>query len=243
MVHLNIPKFTRLDGNSLLYNGSGSLDFYIPEFYFDKGIAIFEGEYIHIFGLFNYAISDSKGKSSELKLFNFPVMFHCIPGEIEKIKNVKLTKYSDPEDYRVLKFFKDNIIILNITPPQDDTGNIAKFLDLFNSGKLPNTIPYNEIHSVFLENAHINDTDYPINYQIIGLMIGELSTLYNDNTVLFSHTDMKQGYKMMNVKYKPKLISPFTSINSENFDDSVRSAMTISGKTDSISPVERLMTR
>ena len=70
----DIPKFLKRDGEALLFNTSGELIYYVPEVYFEKGIAEVIGEIVSLLGVFDYAIFDENGKSSGLKPFNFPTI-------------------------------------------------------------------------------------------------------------------------------------------------------------------------
>lgn len=63
----DIPKFLKRDGEALLFNTSGELIYYVPEVYFEKGIAEVIGEIVSLLGVFDYAIFDENGKSSGLK--------------------------------------------------------------------------------------------------------------------------------------------------------------------------------
>ena len=103
--HTEIPPFARREEDALLFNQDGSLEYYIPEDYFGSGkstSATVEGAYVKLMGSFNYRIIAANGSPGKLKAFNFPTMFLCRPGKIEKRKDIQLDNDLDPDDYRVL---------------------------------------------------------------------------------------------------------------------------------------------
>ena len=116
-----LPSFLRRDGDSLLFNNeSGYFAFYVPELYFGKeNIAMIMGDYINLIGILDYTIFNDDGTNIGLKPFKFPTIFLTQPGEVEKIKNVKLTKYTKEQDYRVLKYYYGDTIVVSTKVPQD----------------------------------------------------------------------------------------------------------------------------
>lgn len=237
----DVPKFLKREGDSLLFNQEGELVFYIPEMYFARKYAIIIGEYINLLGVLDYAIFDEKGKHSGLKPFRFPTVFLCKPGEMEKVKNVKLTEHVDAQDYRLLKFKKGDQVVVSVKVPEM-VANAEEFYKLFTSGKMPTTIKYDQIQDYFLENIRLNGADYGISIQLFGLIIGEMCRDPKDPGKLFRHTAMNNmtAYQMLNIREVPKHISPFTSITSENFDESLTNA--ILNNNSKYSPMEKLFT-
>jgi hypothetical protein len=236
-----IPKFLKRSGDKLLYNGEGYLGYYVPELYFERGAAISEGEYIHVFGLFLYGFfSNSDKRIGEPKVFNHPTSITCKPTEITKLTNETLTKNLPSQGYRLLKFKKDGEAISSVLTEVDIT-NAEILFRLFNSGKLPNIIPYDELHELFIDNIKLCKQDYGLTSQIFGLMISESCRSVNDIRKRFSHTDMKDmtAYQIAPVKEIPKYISPAAAITSENFDEGVVNAMMI--KTPQYTPMEKIL--
>jgi len=238
----DIPKFLKRDGESLLFNNSGEIVFYVPEIYFEKDIAEVIGEYVSLLGVFDYTILDENGKSSGLKPFNFPTMFLCSPYVIEKGKQLQLTKYSEVQDYRLLKFKKDNKVVVSVKVPQS-IENAEQFLRLFKTGQLPTTIPYDKLHKYFIENITLNGENYGITMQEFGMIVSEVCRDPKNKQVLFRHTNITDmtNYTTINIKQVPQMVSPFTSITSENWDEAVVNA--IINKNDTYSPLEVLFTK
>lgn len=236
-----VPKFLKRDGEALLFNQEGEFVFYVPEEQFDKNIATINGRYVSIMGLLNYAIFDEKGKHGGLRTFKFPTMFTCRPYLIEKLKEVKLTEHTKEHDYRVLRFKKDDQVVTSVKVAQD-VENSEKFYNLFLSGKLPTTIPYDKLHEYFIENIQLNGASYGMNIQLFGILVSEMCRDPKDIRRLFRNTDIKNmnEYDTINVKDIPKYVSPFTSITSENWDEAIMNADI--NKNTNYSPLEKLFT-
>lgn len=247
-----LPEFLKEDNQTIFFVGQGELVFYVPEKYFELNRAIINGDLITILGIFDYAVFDKDGKAMSFttngknkKLHNLilPTFFLTKPGSIEKVKGIKLTEYSEVKDYRLLKYKKGDKVICN-TKVVSDVNNIESFIMVFLQGNLPNTIPYDKLHEYFLLNGSINGLKYNITAQLLGVIISELCRDQNDLTVPFRLSSMKDmtAYKGINITKVPKYVSPFTSITSENWSDSVTHAV-MNTRTGNIkdSPMEKIM--
>lgn len=237
----NVPNFLKRDQEALLFNQEGEFIFYVPEEYFTKNIATINGRYVTLLGILNYAIFDSKGKHGGLKTFKFPTMFTCRPESIEKQKDVKLTQHLEAKDYRLLRFKKGDQVVTSVKVPED-VENSEKFYDLFLSGSLPTSIPYDRMQEYFLENIALNGAGYGMNIQLFGILVSEMCRDSKDVKKLFRHTNIKDmtEYRTLNVKDIPKYVSPFTSVTSENWDESIMNA--VINKNTEYSPLEKLFT-
>lgn len=237
----DVPSFLKRDGDSLLFNKEGSLVFYIPELYFERNYAVTVDEYVNIIGVLDYAIFDNKGKHDGLKRFNFPTVFLCQPSEIEKVKNVKLTKSSEAQDYRLLKFLKGDRVVVSVKVPKINE-NVEEFYKIFTCGKLPTTIPYSILQDYFIENMRLNGGSYGVTTQMFGFVIGELCKDPHDQNKLFRHTNYtdETAYQTVSLVEAPKLISPYSAIVSQNWDEALVAAIVNKNQVDS--PMEKLLT-
>lgn len=239
-----LPSFVRLDKEKLLFNGSADEEFlaYIPEKYFERKIAEVVGEYIDILGIFEYTVTNTKtGKNIGLKPFRFPTVFSTRPDKIEKVKDVILTEGSSPSDYRVLHYEKDGEIATSVDVVQY-VGNIEKLMNLFYIlGYIPNTIPYDKIHEILMDNIALNGSSYELNAQMFGFTISEMCRSTKDPNIPFRLSGSKNmhDYKSMSVKNISKLVSPYTAIISEDFDESLMYAML--NNTPKDTPLEKVL--
>lgn len=247
---MDIPKFLKLEGESLVFNEEDKeFIFYVPENFFDakskNAIAQISGEYVSMIGVCNWAIVDSKGVRSELRPFNFPTMMLCKPYKIEKAKGLKLDSDKEGKDYRLLRFKKGDEVVSQVQVPQI-IDNVELFFKLMViTARIPTTIAYDKLWSMFLENMNLNGSSYGLNAQLFGILTQALCRDPQDISRPFRMTDMKDmhAYKPLSIKLLPNYISPYTSIVSENWDESLRSAILMKDKEDlPNSPLEKVVT-
>lgn len=236
----DIPKFLKRKDDSLLFANEGEFVYYVPEIYFERKDAIIIGEYVNLIGILDYAIFDKNGNNSGLKRFNFPTVFLSKPGSIEKLKNVKLTDSSDKQDYRLLKYKKDDIIVVSVKVPQS-IANVEEFYKIFLTAHLPTTIGYDIMQEYFTDSIELNGSSYGLSLQLFGIIISEMCRDKNDIYKPFrlSKNNNMNDYKAISIKDVPKLISPHSSITSENWDEAVVNA--IITKNMKSSPMEKLL--
>ena len=170
---MDLPKFLSKEGDSLIFNQEDStFVFYVPMNYFSNTtkvpIAVIEGQYVSSIGLFNWAIIDKNGKSSELRPFIFPTMFMCKPREMEKVKNLSLDN-TEPSDYMLLKFKKGDEVVSHTKVPQL-IDNVEIFFKMaIITAKIPSTIPYNDLWKLFFESARLNGFSFNLNIQLFNI--------------------------------------------------------------------------
>ena len=253
--YTEIPPFAKRDGDALLFDQDGILAYYIPEDYFGSGkssSATVEGAYVKLMGSFNYRIIGADGSKGKLMTFNFPTMFMCRPGKVEKKKNVILDDGLDASDYRILIFNKGDQLITRCHVEQD-IDNVSELFRLhIQTGRIPNTIPYDTLYRYPFDCMSLNSKGYNVHSQAMGLLYSKICRDPNDISKPFrlSRTigHKMTGYTPISIKEASKYISPFVSLTSENLDESIISAVLLSDdeKTGKIthkeSPLERVIT-
>lgn len=242
---MEIPKFLKLQDDALVFNLDGELVYYVPEEFFDNNIAEIAGSYVSLIGVCDYAIISPSGKIGEVKPFRFPTIFLCKPNSIEKVKKLKLGNNEEAKDYRVLHFRKGDEVVSQTRVPQI-IDNVEDFFRLMViTGRIPTTIRYDKGHEYFPENIELNGSSYGLNMQLFGILWSELCRDPKDISKPFCTTSMSNmnGYKPVSIKTIPNYTSPYVSITSENWDESLRSAMLIDDKDIKYSPLEKVVTR
>jgi hypothetical protein len=236
---MDVPQFAKRDGESIIFNEDGEFIFYVPEMYFDNGSAVIVGEFVNLLGILDYTIYDTKGKNIGLKRFYFPSCFLSKPYTVDKVKAIKLTKTSEQQDYRLLKYKKGDQIIVSTKVPQD-IANVEQFFKLFLGGNLPTTIPYDKMQDYFIESMKLNGNKYGVNLQEFGIIISEIARDPKDLSKPFrlsKITDMA-AYTAISIKMVPKYVSPHSAITSENWDEAVVTA--ILNEKEANSPLEKI---
>lgn len=238
---MELPSFLKIKDQSFVFANDGTFKFFIPEKYFSTKLAEVQGEFVNLFGICTYAIYDKNDKViGSLHNFNYPVSFLTKPDDIEVVKRLKLTKNTDEEDYRVLKYYKDGIIVVNYEI-SENADNLDTFYRAIQYGNIPNTVPYNELQEYFLKNIRLTGNGYNVSLQLIGIVFSELCRSMKDSSVPFrmSGTNDMTAYRMVNIREIPRDVSPFTALTSETWDKAVMNS--IITKSNKESPLEKIM--
>jgi hypothetical protein len=247
---MKLPAFLKQDGDKILYNSTGELVYYIPDRYFGDtktSIGLVLGPYVSTMGIFDWALVSENGRTSRAKPFKYPTVILCKPDRIEKVKNLSLNNQR-PMDYRVLHFKKGDEAISDIHVPRViDNVELIFSLMVMVENKLPTTIPYDKLQEYFPENMELNGGGYGLSMQLFGIMMSELCRDPEDVSRPFRLSDTIKhsmyGYRQISIKQVPKFVSPFTSLTSENWDDSLMAAVNMSNEgNDTVSPLERVVT-
>lgn len=250
--HNEIPQFSRRDGDSLLFSGEGYLEYYIPDEYFGSKSTTIEGSYLKILGSFNYRIFDKNGKPGKLREFNFPTLFMCKPGKIERNVQLQLDPTLDTCTYGVLRFFDGDQLITRIHTEQY-IDNVSELFRLhLRTGNVPNSIPYDTLYSFPFESMELNGGKFAVHSQAMGLLYSKICRDPEDVNKPFRLSKAidksMTGYRPISIKRASKLISPFVAMTSENIDESIMVAVMMSeeekaGKAEhKDSPLEKIMT-
>lgn len=236
-----VPNFIKRKDDSLLFSGEGEFVFYVPETFFERKTAEELGENVSVVGILNYTIFDKNGKNIGLKTFKFPSKFLTRPSTIEKAKGIRLIKTSEPEDYRIFRYKKDDAIVVSVYCVQD-IENVELFYRQFvTTGKIPTSIPYDTLHEYFLESAKLNGFNYNLTVQLFGVVISELCRSKKNEKIPFRLSGDKDmnNYKPISVIMVPRFVSPYTAITSQNWDEAVvNSILNEPGKE---SPMEKIL--
>lgn len=238
-----VPPYLKRDGEALVFNKPNQqFLFYVPEKFFTTKNAEIVGEYVTLLGLIDFCIVDMNGKVVKpMKLFKFPSVFTTKPSSIEKVKEMTLTKYAKPQDYRILRYNKGDKIVVSVSVPQN-IETVEAFYGLFIRGNLPPTIPYDKLVNIYIQNMALSGNKYGINAQIFGLLYSEVYRAYDDIRTPYIQSGNKDplAYKAITLADVPKMTSAYQSLTSENWDNSVVGA--IQTKNDKDSPLEPILT-
>lgn len=242
-----IPAFLKKVQDTVYYSGKGELLYLIPENYFDKKIAVITGEYVEVLGILDWYIKLTPNETidpKKIRPFNFPSKFSCKPSKIEKVKDFAITnKFT--QDYRILYFTNNDVDeVISCTKVPEDIDNVEDLFRLFvHTGSIPHTIKYHDIYKYFLYNFELSGNSYGLSNQLFGVLVSELCRDPKDINKPFRLSSAldEDPYSYINISIKdvPKLVSPFSSLTSENFDEAVVGA--IMNKNNESVPLERVL--
>lgn len=246
----NLPSYLRMKDNSVYYNGDGEFAFIVPEIFFSRKHAIIEGDTIYLIGVISYCKNVKKPEdlSKNVKRFFYPSAFGTKPNRTEKVKNFKVSETARADDYRILYYGNNNEdqIITSVEIPEE-LSNVEEFFSIFvNTGKIPPGIPIDKLDDYFSESMALNGGSFGLSQQSFGLLVSELCRDPNDLSKPFRLSKMldkdKTAYVPVSIKAIAKLISPFTSVVTENWDEAVVNASIIDSDKAIDAPMEPIMT-
>jgi hypothetical protein len=239
--------FFKEEKDHVIFTGN-YMEVYIPRFYFDNEISRFLGDKVETLGVFNFKVfsSDTKKDKAELHTFKFPSFLITKPTSSEYEELEDLIEESDENSFAVLKYYKGDIFIDNVNV-QQKSDNTILFIGLLHSGKLPNSIPYDEVLQLELENTAFNGVNLNVSSTVLELIISEIYRDKNDLSKSFRFKAGSAGkvsmhdYRPINIKQISTFNSTFTGVTFEDIDYNLVASVnkTRYNKKESESPIEK----
>lgn len=227
------------------------MEAYIPESLFgdpskESTIASEYSDGIRTVGMFYVKIFDNEGEVNRDKTdtftFNYPNTIITYPTEYETLN---LVINGIPDKYRVLKYYKGDIIMNRYN--KKDSENCELFLKLLTSGKMPK-LSYNDLITAWTKNFQINGLDPTVPLVIMQIIVSEMCRYPGDPTKQFRKIAGKGGVSMIDyVLMSMNDVSAYSSVLSslifERFSDKLLTSilMTVQGKEQNKSPIEKVM--
>jgi hypothetical protein len=211
----------------------------------NSAIASTYGEGYRILGIFNMRLAnvDTDITKSTLRTFSYPNMIETYPSSTTKNVELSLTKDSEPIKYRVFHYVQGDIMMSASMPQSGD--NTVMFLKAVTGGKIPQTLPYNDVLTAWLTNLESNSINPGIPALYIQCIIAEMYRSKADPTQPFRKVygkDMSsQEYLVTNMRGTAAYSSVFAS---QIFEDMGRMLTTSINMTrreipQSVSPIEK----
>lgn len=151
------------------------MQIYIPEEYFEKGIAIENGMYINIFGFFTISIWDTYDVVDTEPKYQFQYLFPSVietsPSEMTEIRGDNGEGVL--EVIRVLNYTQGDLFIKS-TLIEQSSSVVNKFMELLFQGFIPDIIPYNRLVDLWKECVNLNGMNLKVNQFILEIIIAEL---------------------------------------------------------------------
>ena len=241
-----LKTFLKDNGESIVFTGY-YMEIYIPENYFSIGLAEIEGTAIKTFGLLNCIVKDKNDKIVAKSMMNLPTTIVLHFNDIYKTKiNLYNDKNTEPESYRVLKYYNNDIIMANVV--QKDSTSAESFVKLVFGGKLTN-IPYDKILSIWQKNLDLNGVNLGVPSSILELILAEIYRNPTNPNEKFSKyinanpTASKTYYRASNIREICSRNSTFAALTFEDFDTMMTASLNMNkyNKKQVESPIEKVI--
>lgn len=237
--------------NENIYLNKIYAEAYIPEDLFSDGekeatVASEYGNGIRTIGIFNMRFFDSEDEDREkikIRTLNYPNMIETYPSEYETLT---LTINGIKDKYRVLKYYKGDIIMSAFI--KQDSENCERFLNLLTSGKIPRTISYPDILTMWIKNFQINSINPEVPAVTLQVVISEM---YRDPSNPMRQFRKVAGkgkvdmgdYLAMNMNGVSSYSSVMSALTFERFSDKLTTSLNITkgGIKQNKSPIEKVL--
>jgi len=241
-----IQTFLKDDGENIVFIGH-YMEIYIPETYFLTKLAEIEGTLVKTFGLLPCVVKDKNDKIILSETINIPTTIILHFKDIYRTKiNLQLNNGDEPESYRVLKFYKDDILMSNVV--QKDSTNAELFINLMCQGKIKN-VPYDKILSIWQKNLELNDVNLGVPSVILELIISEIYRNPKNPNEKFSKLinknpkESRLNYRASNIREICSRNSTFAALTFEDFDAMMTASLNMNkyNKVQVESPIEKVI--
>ena len=240
-----LNEMTAVKDGYIIFTGT-MIEMYIPESYKESNLMEEMGDRTKVFGLFNCRMFDKNDKGGKIETFNIPSMI-SLEAPVSEKKSLSLAKGSEEESYNIIRFYNGDPITR--AEFQQDSSNVELFIKILTGGKIPKTIPYNQIIQIWQENLRMNHVHLNVASIILELIIAEV---YRDKSNPQNKFAKKIGkvtdgdeydYKTANIREITSLNSVFAALTFEDMDQMITSSlnMTKYNKKQTTSPVEKII--
>lgn len=232
-------------------------EFFIPAEYFTDNHAEDYRDSLSTLGIFQFIVypngkpkSNSGSVRNESKNPNLHTML--IPTTIE------LTIHNSREEsvilsdgivkkYKVLEYLNGEEICNNYMVENSD--NTIEYLNMVLDGKLPDTIPYSNSLTLFMNNMELNNVRFPVSSVDLEIMLMMVYRNRDDMEETFSKVIGKNpnvsqyAYEVASTRQVCQYTSTLTALTFEDIDTMITSSInrTRSGKKEPYSPSEKII--
>ena len=255
-----IPYF-KTENKQVIFTGK-YMEAYLPYFYLDsKSLSTVKGNSLETIGIFTFKVFGTDDMTQvaktrdkvQLKTFSFPGRITTTPSSqlTKSLDLLNLDAESEEEDikkFMVLQYFENDIFIES-TEIIKKVQDMVDFINLINSGKLPNTIAYDKLLELEINASLITVVNLGVTASTVELMLSELSRDPKNVNKPYRLSLGKEtkpdlhAYRMASIKKIAALTSTFTALTFEDFNTSMVYSVNRGLDKDSeiTSPVEKII--
>lgn len=239
---------------------------YIPEQLFrilekdsqmKSSVAYMMGDAVVTVGCFNMRFMDSEDDNPNkypLRTFNYPSVIETRPTSISsKVKlhlcnsdDIESDSEDDTTEYRVLHYYRGDTMMMAKTT--QTVANCEKFLSMMTSGKIPNTIAYSDLVTIWQRNFDMNDVDSGVPSVTMQCIIAEQCRSAKNPRIPFrkiigAGKAKENDYMMCNMRTIASYNSTFSALTFEDMGAMLTSSinMTRQDTPQTKSPIEKVL--
>ena len=221
------------------------LEMYIPEKFFDTGIAAFSGSKLEL----TLGVFPVRGLKNDKVIFketlNIPSKFYITPSALKKT-DADLFGNGEMIKYRVAVFFKDSPV-MPIYLERNST-NSETFLNMMLLGKIEG-VPYSKLLDIWFKNLDINKVGLNVPASVMEMIITQIYRYKGNSDLTFADAKNKNpnisdfDYVTVNIRDICSKSSVFASLSFEDFDRMIAASLNMSksDKPQKISPLEKVI--
>lgn len=181
-----------------------------------------------------------------IKTLIYPNLIETKPSDSSK--GVALMINGKADRYRILKY--DHGDVLMEATSRKSSQNCEAFMRLLSSGKIPNSLTYDEVYQAWMDNYNINGMDPNAPAVVLQAIIGEMYRDPKDPSRQFSKVIGEnpkidpRSYQAMNMNSVSAYSSVMSALSFERMTEKLTSSinMTKSGVKQKKSPIEQIIT-
>nr|DAF63257.1 MAG TPA: hypothetical protein [Myoviridae sp. ctXXl13] len=233
-----------IEKDNFIFLDTNYCEFYIPEYYFDNKWATYQKDSINCLGVFEVGIGDSNGNIKERKTLNVPVITDFYYNDMDE---TDITGSDGTvEKCIVLKYTKGDKVMNSFVVK--DSVNAALFLSMITKGKLPKTIKYTDLITVFNKNKALSGVNFGVPSSIEELV---LAVSYRDKnditrkfaTVIGAGKAGEYDYTTTSIRKICQYASTFSAMTFEDVNSMIITSVnrTRHKKNEMDSPVEKIL--
>lgn len=200
------------------------MEAYIPSDLFDdadkaSAVACMYGEGVRCIGLFNVRCFESDEQdtySAKLRTLNYPNVIDTYPSDIQKT-TMSIDGESEPIKVHILKYYKGDILMSATS--RKSAKNCEQFLNYMTRGKVPTSIPCEDLCAAWMKNFDINATNPGVPPVTIECMVATLARSKDDPLTPYRkvvNTPADKGYFMANMRQTASMTNVMAALTFED---------------------------
>lgn len=222
----------------------GYLEIYLPKWLSENDLIKDDGQTAQALGIFIFKHAKNEDMTGA-KLYQLKLPIKITFKYAEKFnKNISL-KGLPGDNYIVYKLYPGDIMNISNSHVQDIL-DVYSFLTMVTGGRIPDTVGYSQRFKLMIDNLELNGTDLKLPYNLIEILISELTRNKKDLAIPFrieAAAGKEFGYEQISVKELAMNNSTFSALTFEDLNHAILNSVnkTITNSPERPTPVETVV--